>query len=339
MPHRSDRDGPRVARGRDDSRLGEDNQHNDHTGHDHTGHDHAVQVTADSEKRVFRALVLTAVFMFVEGAGGLWAGSLALMADAGHMLGDVVSLFLAWFAFKLSRRKSDLRRTYGYHRFQVLAAFVNGLTLLFLSVWICAEAVTRFLDPVQVLAGPMLAIAVAGLLVNILSFWILSRGSQDNLNLRVAVLHVLGDLLGSVAAIAAAAIIMTTGWEQADPLLSILAAALIVRAGWRVVTKSGHILLEGAPETVSSDDVRRVVAEALPDVRDVHHVHIWSLTNERPVLSMHVRVEKMNHSSELLMAIHRVLYQRFGIAHATVQIEDETCSDEIEAAAPAAGGR
>jgi cobalt-zinc-cadmium efflux system protein len=280
-------------------------------------------------------MVLTGVFMLVEGAGGLWAGSLALMADAGHMLGDVVSLLLAWFAFKLSRRKWDLRRTYGYHRFQVLAAFVNGLSLLVLSVWICVEAVTRFFDPVKVLAGPMLVIAVVGLLVNILSFWILSRGSQDNLNLRGAVLHVLGDLLGSVAAIAAAVIILTTGWEQADPVLSILAAALIVRAGWSVVAKSGHILLEGAPESVSAEDIRRVIAEALPDVLDVHHVHIWSLTNERPVLSMHVRVEKMNHSSDLLMAIHRVLFDRFGIAHATVQIEEEVCSDRIEATSPA----
>lgn len=314
---------------------GHDHRQDQDQGHHHghgQGHDHAVQVTADSEKRVFIAMLLTAIFMVVEAGGGLWTGSLALMADAGHMLGDVVALFLAWFAFRLSRRKSDLRRTYGYHRFQVLAAFVNGLSLIILSIWICAEAVTRFLDPVDVLADAMLIIAVIGLLVNIFTFWILSQGNQENLNLRGAVLHVMGDLLGSAAAIAAAIIIMTTGWEQADPLLSILAALLIVRSGWRVVRNSGHILLEGAPETVSSDDVRRAVAEALPEVSDVHHVHIWSLTNERPVLSMHVRVEKTPYSSDLLMAIHKVLFERFGIAHATVQIEDEICSDGIELA-------
>lgn len=316
--------------------------HHDHAGQDHGpghghSHDHSIQVTADSEKRVFLAMMLTGLFMVVEVFGGFWAGSLALLADAGHMLGDFVSLFLAWLAFKLSKRQSDLRRTYGYHRFQVLAAFVNGLSLLFISLWICVEAVHRFLDPVQVLAGPMLIIAGLGLVVNILCFWVLSGGSKENLNLRGAMLHVLGDLLGSVAAIGAALIILTWGWMQADPILSVLAALLIVRAGWVVVKKSGHILLEGAPEEVNSEDVQRAVTLALPQVIDVHHIHIWSLTNERPVLSMHVQVAAEDNSSDLLMAVHKVLLETFGISHATVQIEDETCSDRLEEGALPAG--
>jgi cobalt-zinc-cadmium efflux system protein len=267
--------------------------------------------------------------MLAEVAGGVFSGSLALLADAGHMLSDFVSLLLAWVAFRLSTREADLRRTYGYHRFQVLAAFVNGLSLLAIAVWICIEAVMRFFKPVDVLAGPMLIIAVLGLAINLIAFGILQRGHQGNLNLRSAMQHVLGDVLGSVAAIAASLIILCSGWMLADPLLSILAALLIVRAGTNIVKQSGHILLQGAPEQVDPNIIREVITDHVPGAIDVHHIHIWSLTNEHLILTLHVRVADVPNSHGILISIHHVLKDHLGISHATVQIEDETCFDTL----------
>jgi cobalt-zinc-cadmium efflux system protein len=292
-------------------------------------HDHALEISADSTRRVFWAMLLTGSFMLAEVAGGVLSGSLALLADAGHMLSDFVSLLLSWVAFRLSTRQADLRRTYGYHRFQVLAAFVNGLSLLAIATWICIEAVTRFFKPVDVLAGPMLIIAVLGLVINLMAFRILQRGHQDNLNLRSAMLHVLGDILGSVAAIAASLIILYGGWMQADPLLSILAALLIVKAGYSIVKQSGHILLQGAPEQVDPNTIREVITGHVPGAIDVHHIHIWSLTNEHLILTLHVRVADVPTSHGILISIHNVLKDHLGISHATVQIEDETCFDTL----------
>ncbi len=267
--------------------------------------------------------------MLAEVIGGVISGSLALLADAGHMLSDFVSLLLAWIAFNLSTRKSDFRRTYGYHRFQVLAAFVNGLSLLVIAAWISIEAVTRFFQPVEVLAGPMLIIAGLGLVVNCIAFWILQGGNQNNLNLRSAMLHVVGDLLGSVAAIIASLIILYTGWMKIDPILSVLAALLIVKAGYAIVKQSGHILLEGAPEQVDPATIRKVITDHVPQAIDVHHIHIWSLTNEQLMLTLHVRVLDLHHANGILIAIHNVLQHQLGISHATVQIEDEQCFDAL----------
>ncbi len=190
--------------------------------------------------------VLTGTFMVAEVAGGLITGSLALLADAGHMLTDTVALALAWVAFVLTERPADHKRTFGYHRWPVLAAFVNGLALLGIVLWIAVEAVQRMLDPQPVLGGTMLVIAFAGLVVNIVAFALLHGGDRDNLNLRGAALHVLGDLLGSAAAIIAAGVIMTTGWTPIDPLLSLFVALLLVRSAWYLLRQSGHVLLEGA---------------------------------------------------------------------------------------------
>ena len=202
------------------------------------------------------ALVLTGGFMVVEVIGGLAAGSLALLADAGHMLTDTLSLALAFVAFRIGRWPHDARRTYGYHRFQVLAAFVNGLTLVAIVGWIAIEAIRRLLEPVEVLGGLMLAVAVIGLVVNIAAFAILHGGDRRNLNLRGAALHVLADMLGSVAAIVAALVISITGWMPIDPLLSLLVVLLILRSAWFLLRRSGHILLEGAPEWLDEAELR-----------------------------------------------------------------------------------
>jgi cobalt-zinc-cadmium efflux system protein len=289
-------------------------------------HDHAPS-DADNQRRVLIAMLLTGGFMIAEVAGGLVAGSLALLADAGHMLTDCAALALAWLAFRVGRRPQDARRSYGYHRFQVLAAFVNGLSLFAIVLWIGIEAVRRLLDPVEVLGGLMLAVAVVGLLVNLAAFWILHGGDRANLNIRGAALHVMGDLLGSVAAIAAALVITWTGWMPIDPLLSLLVALLILRSAWLLVRRSAHILLEGTPDWLDVDELRRSLAGAVPAVEGVHHVHAWMLTSERPLLTMHARVRAGADHDEVLRAIQEVLRREHGIDHATIQIEPAGCTD------------
>ena len=290
--------------------------------HDHAhGHSHTAATTADNERRVLWAMILTGGFMIAEVIGGILSGSLALIADAGHMLTDFAALTLSWAAFRASGRPHDERRTYGYHRMQVLAAFVNGLTMVAVVGWILIEAVRRLLDPIEVLPGPMMVIAVLGLLVNIAAFALLHGGAKDNLNLQGAAIHVLGDLLGSVAAIAAAAVIFWTGWMPIDPLLSVLVALLILRSAVTIVRKAAHILLEGAPEWLDVEALRSDLADAIPAVKDVHHVHAWMLTQERALMTLHAVIDREADPAETLTAIQKHLQAAHGIDHATVQIE------------------
>ena len=291
-------------------------------------HDHD-KGAADNERRVFLAMLLTGGFMVVEVAGGIAAGSLALLADAGHMLTDCAALALAWMAFRIGRRPQDARRSYGYHRFQVLAAFVNGIALIAIVGWIVIEAVRRLLAPVEVLGGLMLVIAVLGLLVNLAAFWILHGGDRENLNIQGAALHVLGDLLGSIAAIVAALVIFWTGWTPIDPLLSLLVALLILRSAWLLVRKSGHILLEGTPDWLDVEQLRSELTAAIPEVENIHHVHCWMLTQERPLLTMHARLRAGADHYEVLLAIRRVLERDYGIGHATIQIEPAHSADDV----------
>ena len=265
--------------------------------------------------------------MLVEVIGGLLTGSLALIADAGHMLTDTAALALAWMAFRVARRPNDARRTYGYHRFQVLAAFVNGVALVAVVGWIVIEAVRRLFAPIEVLAGPMLAIALLGLGVNLTALWILRGGDRGNLNLQGAAVHVLGDLLGSAAAILAAAIILWTGWMPIDPLLSVLVALLVLRSAWFIVRRSAHILLEGAPDWLDVEALRRDLIAAVPQVDDIHHVHAWMLTDERPLMTLHATLGPGADSHAVLLAIRGFLEQHYGIGHATIQIEPQGCTD------------
>lgn len=292
--------------------------HHDHGPH---GHDHS-HASGKSEKRVAFAALLTGLFMIVEVAGGVASGSLALIADAGHMLTDTAGLMLAWLGFRLARRPADRKRSFGYGRFGVLAAFTNGLALFAIGIWIVVEAAQRLADPGPILGGIMLWVAMAGLAVNIAAFWILSGGHGDNLNIRAAVLHVVGDLLGSVAAIAAAVVILLTGWTPIDPLLSALVAVLILGAAWRIVRDSGHILLEGTPQHLDAHEIASDLAQSVPDVVAVHHVHAWSMSQERMLVTLHARVRDTGGASEAVVAaIKSRLRDRFGIDHATVEIE------------------
>lgn len=301
--------------------------HHDHD-HSHGGHGRAHHHGhAANERSVGLAALLTGGFMVAEIVGGILAGSLALLADAGHMLTDFASLALAWIGFRLTRQPADWRRTYGFDRFAVLVAFVNGIALFAIAAWIVSEAVQRLYSPVEVLGAPMLWIAAAGLGVNVLSFFVLRSGDRGNLNIRAAVLHVIGDLLGSVAAVIAALVILATGWMPIDPLLSIVVALIILRSAWRVVADSGHILLEGSPPDIDSRALRDRLRSALPFVLDVHHVHAWSISQERPMVTLHASIAANTDSAVAVRKIKQVLATEFRITHATIEIEFDACGD------------
>ena len=263
--------------------MGHDHGHS----HDHgKGHSNCPVHGNKNKTRVGIAALLTGLFMIAEVAGGLISGSLALLADAGHMLTDFAALAMAWGAFTLAQRPANWKHTFGFDRFSVLVAFVNGLTLFAIAAWILIEAVQRFGASGEILAGPMLWVALGGLVVNILVFWILMGADQDNLNVRGAVLHVLGDLLGSLAAIIAALVIMKTGWMPIDPLLSVLVAVLILRSAWFLVKDSAHIPLEGAPPGIDRRAIKEDLLENIQELVDIKHIHAWSITTERPMMTL-----------------------------------------------------
>ena len=295
--------------------------------HDHD-HDHTHGAGGSNLKRVMIALVLTGTFMVVEIVGGIISGSLALLADAGHMLTDTMALALAAAAFHVSKRPADGNLTYGYQRFQILAAFVNGLSLLVVVGWILFEAVERFITPRDILGETMLVVAAAGFVVNVISFAVLHTGDRENLNIRGAALHVAGDLLGSVAAIVAAVVIIYTGWTLIDPILSVAVAFLILRSAWALVKRSGHVLLEGAPDWLDVADLRSRIVANVPGVCEIHHVHVWGLTPQQLMLTMHLQLaEDAASQSAVVRDVKVFLREEYGIGHSTIEVEIDGCAD------------
>ncbi len=280
-------------------------------------------------RRVLIALALTGSFMLVEVVGGILAGSLALLADAGHMLTDTMALALAAVAFHVSKRPADARLSFGYQRFQILAAFVNGLSLLVVVGWILFEAVRRFLSPTEVLGEMMLVVASAGLVINIIAFVVLHGGDRENLNIRGAALHVAGDLLGSVAAIVAAIVIIYTGWMAIDPLLSVAVAFLILKSAWMLVKRSAHVLLEGSPEWFDIETMQADLVGRIPEIGSAHHVHVWGLTPQDLMLTMHVKlVAEPQNPTDIVRRVKQLLRENYGIDHSTIEIETDDCSDQ-----------
>ncbi len=292
--------------------------HHDH--HDHGHHDHTPVVTSENRRAVLLALVLTALFMSVEVVGGILSGSLALLADAGHMLVDVAALALAWAGFHFGRREADARKTFGYLRLEVLAGFVNAMSLFLLVLWIGWEAIARLRAPAPVLAGPMLAVACAGLLVNVLVFFILRRADTAHVNIRGAMLHVLGDMLGSVAAIGAAVVIRFTGWTPIDPILSVLILLLILRGAWRLLSGTLHILLEGAPPDIDITRLSHDLVARVDGLAGVEHVHVWSITSGRPAATLEARLAPGGDPRAVTVAIKHELAETWGIGHSTVEV-------------------
>jgi cobalt-zinc-cadmium efflux system protein len=269
--------------------------------------------------RLTWVLAITGVFMVAETVGGLLSGSLALLADAGHMLTDVAALGLSVFAMRLSRRPPSTKRTFGYVRLEILAALVNGAALLVIAGLIIIEAWQRFAAPVVVDGGLMLGVALVGLVVNILGATLLHDHAHDNINVRGAYLHVLGDLLGSVGAIVAGLVIVSTGWAPIDPLVSIAIALLILWSAWGLVREAADVLLESAPAHVDMDAILRDLA-AIEGLDEVHDVHVWTLTSGFVALSAHGVIDDPRHHSRILDEVRERMGSH-GIAHVTFQIE------------------
>lgn len=295
---------------------------------DSHGHAHGQVDSRANERRLLLAAALTTVTLLAETVGGIVSGSLALLADAGHMLTDAAALILAWLAVRFARRPADWRRTYGFDRFEVLAAFANGLALFFISAMICYEAFERLYAPVEVLGGTMLTIAIIGLVVNVATLLILRHGGGANLNVRAALLHVMSDLLGSVAAIGAALVILQTGWTPIDPILSMVITLLILRSAWAITKDAGHILLEGAPSDLDVREIQKDLEATVPDVQSIHHVHAWSLSEDRRVMTLHALTCDNVPPERVAAAIKARLKQVFGVVHATVEVEHRECADE-----------
>lgn len=270
------------------------------------------------------AFAITAGFMAVEAVGGWLAGSLALMADAVHMLTDAAALGLAWGAFRLGRKGADRHRSYGYRRLEVLAAFVNGLAVVLLSAWIVVEALGRLSEPRPVAAQVMLPVAAAGLAVNLLVLRVLRHG--HGLNVQGAVLHVIGDLFGSVAAILGAAVILLTGWTSIDPILSLAVAAIILVSAFDLLRSSTHILLEGSPEGFDPGQLEARLLAAVPGLVAVHHVHAWSLTSGEVMLTFHAEVAPDTDRDGAMAAVKAHL-AALGFSHSVVQMEASACPD------------
>ena len=271
------------------------------------------------------ALVLTAALLVVEVVGGILSNSIALLADAGHMLTDVAALGLALFVAWFSRQPSSPQKTFGYLRWEILAAFANGATLLLISAWILWQAIIRLRAPEPVSGGLMLAVAVSGLVVNIIAARVLVRSSSHNLNARGAYLHVLGDLLASVGTVAAAIAIRYTGWLAADPVASILTTMLIMRGAWQLVRESVDILLESTPAHIPMPAVRSQL-EAIPGIESVHDLHVWAVTPAVVAMSAHCIVREPDQHQHVLGHIHDAM-RLFGIEHVTIQLERDDMLD------------
>jgi cobalt-zinc-cadmium efflux system protein len=301
--------------------------HHHHHGHSHHGHHHHGENS--NRKSLLLAFLLITAFMIVEFIGGIISNSLALLSDAGHMLSDSASLFLSVLAMWLAAKPATATKTYGYKRTEILAALINGITLVVISIYIFIEAYDRFFHPQPVASVSMMTIATIGLLVNIIAAWILLRGgdTSENLNVRSAFLHVLGDMLGSVGAIVAGFLIWLFGWTVADPIASVIVAVLILASAWRVIRDSVNVLMEGVPAGLNVDEMRNALL-AIEGVSDVHDLHVWIVTSGFPSLSCHIVVQNLSQSCNVLRAANRMFKEQFHITHTTIQIEEpEMCQE------------
>lgn len=282
--------------------------------------------SAASRRALTWAFLINLVFLILEVIGGLVSGSLALLADAGHMLSDVAALAVALWVAHIVRKRATSAHSYGYGRIEVLSGFVNGLVLWAISLFIGVEAYQRFLDPPEVDVAVMLPVAFAGLLANVGSAWVLWAHRGGDLNLRAAFLHLAADAAGSIGAILAGIGIWLRGWAWVDPLASVLIGVLIVISSWGIVRDSLHILLEGTPSHIDLDDVHGALL-SLPDVHGCHDLHIWAVGSREPMLTAHLEVEAGAQRTRVLQEAAAMIRERFRIKHTTLQIEGEPCDD------------
>jgi cobalt-zinc-cadmium efflux system protein len=292
----------------------------------HPHHDHA---RGASQRLLVTVLILTFGYMLAEAIGGYFANSLALLSDAGHMLTDVASLALSLLAVRFASRPATPRKTYGFYRLEILAALANGVILMVLSLLICYEAYGRLRQPEEVHAWTLIWVSVGGLIVNLISARLLSRVHADDLNLRGAFLHILGDLFGSVAAIAAGVLIVWRGWYWADPVFSIVISLLIIYSSWRLLSDAVNVLLEGTPSHINLATVEQAM-KTIAGVRAVHDLHIWTITSDRHAVTAHVVIGDLSESYRILRSLRAMLAERFALTHATIQLEDPLLSAMVE---------
>ncbi|KMV69113.1 zinc transporter ZitB [bacteria symbiont BFo2 of Frankliniella occidentalis] len=307
--------------------------HSHHPGHDHQhdhDHSHVPKVNQANQKKVLLSFVLIFTFMIVEFVGGVYAGSLALMADAGHMLTDAFALALAWAAFYFGQRQPNNRLTFGYIRFEVLASLFNAMTLFLIAIFIIYEAWQRLTAPATVMPWPMFIVACAGLLINLVVLWIMTRGETENVNIKGVILHVMGDLLGSFAAIVAAIVIGLTGWAPIDPILSVLVAVLILRGAWKLIRKTSHILLEGAPDDAAPSLISAHLLEHVSGLSEVSHIHVWQISTGYTLATLHIRAVEDTQAKQVVRAVENALQEKFAIGHSTIAIDwsDEPSSPQ-----------
>ncbi|WP_342540299.1 cation diffusion facilitator family transporter [Heyndrickxia sp. FSL K6-6286] len=304
--------------------MGHHHHSGDHHGHHH-GHSHFAETREGNKKGLIIALTITAGIMLLEFFGGLVTNSLALLSDAGHMLSDTSSLILSLFAIWFAQRPASRNKTYGFYRFEILAALFNGLTLFIISGIIVWEAYGRFFELPTVASGSMMVIAAIGLIANLISAWSLIRKSdiKNNVNLRSAYLHILGDALGSVGAIIAGALMLLFDWYIADPIISVIVALLILKSAWGVMKQSIHILMEGTPITIDQSEIESYLKQ-INGVINVHDLHIWTITSGLDSLSCHLLVEEHADTQEILQRAIDLIKDKFQIEHTTIQIETKS---------------
>ncbi|MDF2934839.1 MAG: zinc transporter ZitB [Paenibacillaceae bacterium] len=313
-----------------DHEHGHTDSHGHHHGHNHNhSHGHHHFDANGNKKGLAWALIITFSIMLLEFFGGLATNSLALLSDSGHMLSDSSSLVLSLVAVWFAAKPASSKRTYGYFRFEILAALLNGVTLFIIAGVIIWEAVGRFANPPEVSSGSMMLIAFIGLFANLLSaYFLMSKGDvKNNINLKSAYLHVLGDALGSVGAIAAGLIMKLFGWYVADPIISVLVAVLILRGAWGIVTHTVHVLMEGTPSGINETEVRQAL-ESLEGVADVHDLHIWTITSGLDSLSCHILMKDGSDCQAVLQQAIRTVSDTFRISHSTIQVESSAVRHE-----------
>lgn len=284
-------------------------------------HSHISVPNKSNQKKVMIAAILTASYMMVEIVGGLWVNSVALVADGVHMMTDAMALAIAWWGFHISQKNANERMTFGYQRFQILTAFVNGFTLLLIVGAIVVMAFQRFLEPQPIMGKEMFIIALIGLLNNLVVFWILHSGDQHNMNMRGATLHFLGDTLASIGVIVGAIIIYYTGWFVVDPLLSIMIAIIIGIGAVRLVKESAHILLEGVPAGYEIQAIKTDLEQQFDFLTDVHHIHLWAIAEDQVMMTLHAKTDLDHINDQVLCAIKDYLLEVHKVHHVTLQLE------------------
>ena len=304
----------------------DDPKSNRHSANGHH-HNHRHGRVTESRKRLTIVLALTASYMFAEFCGGLWTGSLALLADSGHRLADVAALLLALMALWFGARPATPNKTFGYYRLEILAALINGVGLTLISFFIFYEAYFRIYTPPTIRSGPMTIVAAGGLVINLICAKLLHRDRHDDLNMRGAWLHVIGDALGSAGAIAAGVLILIFGWNIADPIISVIIGALIVWSSWHLMRDATNVLLEGTPAHINLAAVEDAILET-EGVSNVHDLHVWTITSGRDALSAHVIHAYSISQPDLLKELRTKLHDRFGVDHLTIQMETADFEDE-----------